>query len=877
LFQDELQAEKYKERLQTYTDLDLSQFWKTAFAESPDPDRALINLERWLAQTSNPGTYLTHLASSPRLAILLIDLLGASQPMADSFIQNPELASVITDPSEISRLPDKEEVRREGRALLANAGSYLHKLDRLRYLKQRWRLPIVVSDLAGAVQPELVWTAISDLADAILELCLETVWKEYSEQKQLSYGCPIMVAGFGKLGGHELNYSSDVDLVYVLQDDADERVERHAIRLCEMFSRAITDTMGRGSLYRVDLRLRPFGNSGPVSPSMKAVEAYYRSHAEIWEAQALIRSRPICGLPEYWQRWDALIERHCFPKYMSEFTLTSIFETRNRIEEFANEDDLKRGPGGIRDVEFLTQVLQMTHGFGHPSVRVASTIKAIEALASASFLNVDDAAHLEEGYIFLRQVEHRCQLVNDQQTHSIPPTPEAREHLARLMGMQRWSMLEAELSFQRKRIRGIYDSYIGVGKAETTARDQVLQGLNSEERSLVGAMFDHVPESAEFYRSLLENEGSLARVKEVVNRGPRLVPRLAETLPVTEAIVSGEIEEPLEAKLPPYDQSQPIEFAKNANLLWLHKASAWTLDSSFNLGRSLSELYDSLIIEIAKTVGGKFDIIALGSYGCMDVSVVSDLDLLLLVSDEIPQGLAEQQAQDFLAEMDGLKRFGWKTDLDLRLRPEGGKGLLVRSHTGFGTYELERMEMWERFALGMSRLVFGNPDSLQVAIRAAYAEPLTPERLLELVDMKKRIETERVQPQYWKRDVKLGGGSISDIDWLVHLYEMRYPTALQVGQHITVQDRLRRMAQAQLINALERDQLLYAREHLLKTRNFLSLLGFTADVVPENPDKLDKLALALGKTSGYEFLREHEAIIDSVRVIYLEGLERLGV
>ncbi len=150
VFQDEERAERAKTRLQSLTQLDLSGFWRSAFVDCPDPDRALINLERWLNVTANPGTHLVHLSETPRLAALVVDLLGASQSVADGLIQNPELVSLVTDPGQIARPPTKQEIVKEGQGLLANALSYAHKLDRLRYLKQRWRLPIVVSDLAGA-------------------------------------------------------------------------------------------------------------------------------------------------------------------------------------------------------------------------------------------------------------------------------------------------------------------------------------------------------------------------------------------------------------------------------------------------------------------------------------------------------------------------------------------------------------------------------------------------------------------------------------------------------------------------------------------------------------------------------------------------------
>jgi len=877
VFQDEQRAEKTKDRLQSLTELDLDSLWQTAFADCPDPDRALINLDRWLNVTANPGTNLTHLAETPRLAAILIDLLGASQSVADGLIQNPELASVVTDPNQISAPPTKADIVAEGRGLLASTQSYAHRLDRLRYLKQRWRLPIVVSDLALAWPQKTVWTAISDLADALIELALGTVWEEYAHQKNLNCDCPVSVVAFGKLGGRELNYSSDVDLVYVSGDDVDEPMERHAIRFCELFSRALSDSMGRGSLYRVDLRLRPFGGAGPVAPSMRSIEAYYRSHAELWESQALIRSRPVCGSPELFARWQNLVETHCFRKSTSDFRLGAILETRERIEAFAPEDDLKRGPGGIRDVEFLVQVLQMLHGYAHAEVRAAPTLEALAALGAIGVVEQDKISALEEGYTFLRQLEHRCQLVDDQQTHAIPSSPVERDHIARLMGHQGWQTLEPELNFQRRRIREIYASLLEGGAPEPSVRDEVLGRLEPGVRVAVASWFDSLPESDGFFRSLKENSGSLDRVGEVARFAPILLPMLAESLGVTEAVLSGEIEEAATVRLPAYSLNRPEDFANAAQTLWLHKVVAWRLDGGAPLGPSLAELYDVLIEAILKSIGATFDAIALGSYGLLDSGVDSDLDLLLLVRDEVPRDQAEIQAQSFLSAMSGLKRFGWRIDIDLRLRPEGGQGLLVRSHQGLKSYELERMEMWERFALGQARLVYGDPASSALVQRVAYAIPLTPENLLELVTMKRRIETERVQPQHFKRDLKLGYGGLSDIDWLVHLYEMRYPTALEVGKHVTGADRINRMAQVKLINALERDQLLFAREHLLQTRNNLSLLGFIPDVLPENPDKLERIAGAMGLKSGYEFQKRHAEVIESVRAIYLEGLERLGV
>jgi glutamate-ammonia-ligase adenylyltransferase len=876
VFRDPERAALTQHKLEMQASLELENFWDRAFEDCPDPDRALNNLERWLNASSNSGTLMAHLAESPSLARLLILLLGASQSVANALIQNPELASIVTDPGQVSVLPDVNAIIAEGQSLLSASVSYQHKLDRLRFLKQRWRIPIIVNDLAGSWVPPVIWRAISDLADAILTLLREVVWTEYATRKGIDAPCPVTIVAFGKLGGHELNYSSDVDLVYVLNDDASD-LETHAARYCELLSRALSDQMGRGSLYRVDLRLRPYGGAGAMTPTMKAVESYYRSHAELWEQQALIRSRPVSGNPEIWPRWRALVEAHCFRKQTSEFTVAEIVANRERIEEHSDPEDLKRGPGGIRDVEFVTQLLQMLHGFTYPKITVPATVEALHAIAEAGLLKTEDAESLVQSYTFLRQLEHRCQLVDDQQTHSLPSTPEGREHVSRLMAYTGWDALEADLAFHRRRVRNIYEMIVTGKVKEAGPRDAVSKRLPDSNRQPILLWFDRVPESEEFYRSLNDNEHSLARVLKISETAPALLQDLSRDLSTTEAVISGEIEEATEYKIPEFQADKAAQFARHAVHQWLRIVTSWSLNPETEVGIQLAALYDKVIGSVAKGVGASFDIIGLGSYGLNEPSVSSDLDLFFLLPDDAPHAAAEVQAQQFVAAMDQLKRHGWHGAVDLRLRPEGGKGLLVRSHSGLQTYELERMELWERFALGQARHVYGDHNSMKVALKTAYALPLTPERLKELVAMKHRIETERVKPQHQKRDVKLGLGGVSDIEWFVHLHEMRYPTALEVGKHTTIHERMRRMNQAGLINALEYEEMLKAHQYLVKLRNLLSLLAFTPDIVPENPDKLERLAYAMGFASGYDLQRIHEEKIDAVRTIYLEGLERLGV
>lgn len=866
------------DRLQALTDMDLASLRTAGFAGCPDPDAALANLDRWVSATSNPSTHLEHLASLPRLANLLIGLLGSSQPLSDALIQNPELASLITDAESLAVVPSREGIEAEGRSLLAQAESHAYRRDRLRYLKQRWTLPIAVCDLAGLWEPEVVWRALSDLADALLTLGVESTWESFAAEKPLPAKCPVMVIAMGKLGGHEVNYSSDVDLAYVTLDGLDETTEKHVTRFCEHLGRAMSERMGRGSLYRVDLRLRPYGGVGPIVRSMRSVEAYYNLHAEVWETQALIRSRAVVAPAGLAERWSEMLQRVSFGHRLSEFALDEILHTRERIEEMADDTDLKRGRGGIRDIEFLTQVLQMVYGHADLSVRVAPTCDALRALSAAGRIEPGGAQTLIDAYTFLRQVEHRCQIVGDQQTHSIPSQPAAREHLARLMRLPGWSALEAALGAHRQDVRTLYGKILRPSDASPAPRAWVLDTLGVHRERAAG-WFDALAESDAFYRGLSENEGSLGRVHQLLEGAPTLVPIFARSTALTERVLSGEIEELDDgvARIVALGRDIPLdEAAKAMRLARTTIAARWALGSDEDLGLELAHLWDGCVRYCMSRIYATFDVVAAGSYALGDCSVGSDLDLIFLAPEGVSQAQAEEHAQQLLAMFGRLRRLEAFPEGDLRLRPEGRQGLLVRTYEGLRVYELERMETWERFALGYVRSVAGSDASRELLSRIAYAMPLTPSRFQELVAMKHRIETERVMPHKYHRHVKLGYGGLSDIEWFVHLQEMRYPTALGVGVERRMGERLRALGAASLINAVELEELQEARSHLLELRNRLSLLGIADDLVPENPDKLDTLARTMGHTDGNRFLAAHGRVTERVRTIYEEGLGRLG-
>ncbi len=873
-FRDPEMVQRLRERLESIADTSLAWLFEHGFDQCASPDQAAINLERWLGATSSPATYLGLLIGHQ--AHLLIAILGASQPVADCLIQNPELASLIFDPIESLRKPSRIEIEREGDVLIKSASSYAHTMDRLRFLRQRWNLTTVLNDLGGTWSQPDTWLAISEIADALIALAYRSTWAHFAKERGLDYPCPVTVVGFGKLAGCELNYSSDIDLVYVLPEDLSEIREREASRFCESFGRAISDRMGRGMLYRVDLRLRPYGAAGPIAPSMRAVETYYDRYAEPWEIQALLRSRPIVGDPSIFSRWERLRTRTCFRPRTAESAIEAMLSMRERIEASAAAHDIKRGKGGIRDIEFLAQILQLVHGHAVPTIRESNTIDLLFNLEEAQLLAPDSSCFLREAYEFLRKLEHRIQLLNDQQTHELPNDPPVLACIANLMGLSDSETLLTTLETVRAKVHATYVNVIGMSSPFKTQRERYLQ-LGGPSESVVN-WIDHFSEAEALYSLLIESRDARSRVETLARRAPRLIADFELSESMTELALSGELEEDFDstARIGALNaKSDPQKVAVVAQQTLGRVTARWLLTNGDDTGPAFCSAFDSLLNLCCPPSATGLEVFALGSFGNLELGPRSDLDVLLLVPDSGQQQQAEAEAQRLLSNFRKLRQFGLHVNVDLRLRPDGSKGLLARSHTGLLNYDLEGMEMWERFALGHARPIRAGKEGLRVVRKCAYGLPLTPERLHELTEMKKRIEAERIPSHLRTRHVKLGHGGLNDIEWTVHLLEMRYPNAAAAGTKYLISDRIHNVGRAGLLNVIEVEQLLIAHAHLAKLRTLLYLLMVDDDVLPENPEKLDRLAEGFSLASGNEFLSVHRSITECTRSIFIETLARL--
>ena len=715
--------------------------------QAPSPERARNGVEAWLRVSGAPDLYTEQLKSSPELALGLFKLLGSSQAMCDFIVQNPEFPNILFERANPTLLASRGEIEELGRQILSGAISYQHSLDRLRYLHQRILFQIALVDVNDWQPAPLVWRALSDLADAVLVLTHEVAWQNHRRVRGLDIEpCPLQIIAFGKHGGQEVNYSSDLDLVFVLEDGLDERTERESIRFAESLIRAFTDRMGRGALYRIDMRLRPYGAAGELAKSMRATENYYKLYAEAWEAQALIRSRVVVGGEWLVNRWAALRQETCFRGHISEFTIHEIQETRTRIDSLANPGDFKRGRGGIRDVEFLIQMLQLIHGARFDALRGLGTLEMLSAAEQLNLLPQYQAEVLRHSYIWLRQLEHRCQLVHNQQTHELPDNRLEVSIIGKSLGIG----VSADLRLEEIR-REVAEIYSGVS---TRGLGQIsLEQVQPLNRFLGFAISDE-----ELLSICSENVSSFDRLHTIVEHAPLLEHVFQAHWAVGESLLSGEIEE--------HDDSPPTQMSTCLSD-WASCWSRFVLRDESGADDWNRKFREYLWVH-ARNLNQpeEIGILLLGSAGSGLMGPASDCDLVFFCDDEFPQHVAEQWASEFVRSFPRVP-----VEIDLRLRPDGGKGLLVRSVRAFKHYAESNLEPWERYMLGFRHWLTVPSDELVRAIDSLDALPWLKQQEDELFAIKQRVELERLK--FPTRDIKLGPGGLMDLQWVYRVSELR--------------------------------------------------------------------------------------------------------
>lgn len=449
--------------------------------ESPDADLTLLRLERFLAASRTPNLDLELMTAAPRYARLVSTVLGQSHFLTDIVCRNPEYLMWLWEEAELERTRPREEVVREALGLVETFGNFETRCQALRRLRRREILRIAARDIVAHCPVASVADDLSNFADAVCEAAIRCARLDLEPRfgKPMAKGmvreARFVVLGMGKLGARELNFSSDIDLVFLFDEDGETTGgtspsignSEYFHKLGERVIKALAEQTAEGTVFRVDMRLRPHGRMGPLVVDVDSAIHYYESEGHAWERQALIKARPVAGDLELGAAFVERTRPFVFPKYFDDETLEDILNGKRQMEaqiqqRGETEIEVKLGRGGIRDIEFTVQMLQLLNGGRVPELRVAPTLRAIRALGGQSLLKPLEAEALASNYVFLRQVEHRLQIEGSQQRHCLPSDPAELDAFARRLGYRNGESFMNDYKDRATETRRILDQFLAV-------------------------------------------------------------------------------------------------------------------------------------------------------------------------------------------------------------------------------------------------------------------------------------------------------------------------------------------------------------------------------------------------------------------------------
>ncbi|MCW4459614.1 bifunctional [glutamine synthetase] adenylyltransferase/[glutamine synthetase]-adenylyl-L-tyrosine phosphorylase [Microbacterium sp. MPKO10] len=918
-----------------------------------DPDAALthlIDLER--AHKGSVGGLWSE--ESPRRA--LVRVVGASSGLAEFLLRHPEHLDVMTRSGE--RIPTASEMRDDFATALGESHGFADRSDdaaacllRERYRRLLTRIAIV--DLSAQDPREVldeVTGYLTDAAAAVLEASLWIARSRVSDPDVGSALFPradveqtrIAIIGMGKAGARELNYVSDVDVIYVAEPDGDlgqSRAIDVATRLAMQVQRIIDEPDIEPGLWEVDPNLRPEGKDGALVRSLDSHAAYYARWAKSWEFQALLKARPLAGDPELGQSYIDEIWPLVWDTAHREDFVESVQSMRGRVTANIPADEVQRqiklGPGGLRDVEFTVQLLQLVHGQADEEVRHRGTLPALSALSDAGYIGRQEASEFAEAYRFLRVLEHRLQLVRLRRTHLMPREEESLRVLARAARqsggasslVKAWEKTKHDVRELHERLffRPLLSAVAALPEDELTlSTDQAKARLTAIgfrdprgalshiaaltagvsrraaiQRHLLPVMLRWFAEGADpdygllafrrlsdalgsthwFLRMLRDSSMVAERLTRVLSSS-RYVGELLAAFPESSAWLENDSElRPLSSRAlrdemqAIFSRHESLERAAKAvlrvrrrEILRLALGAILDIDGVTELGPALADITDvtlqGVLRQIRSTVDGRdlleFAVVGMGRFGGAELGFGSDTDVIYVfrpLTDDSSQ--AQSIAQKYVSELtrltdDPVLPF----DLDVDLRPEGKNGPLVRSLSSYRSYYERWSLTWEAQALLRARGVAGDEnliaDFTAMADAVRYPEQISENDVREVKRIKARVENERLpRGADPLRHVKLGRGSLSDVEWFVQLIQLQHaheiPT-LQTTSTLTALDEARSNG---LIKDDEVEQLRDAWIFASRVRSAMTLwLNRTTDVLPSERRQLEGIARILEYPPG---------------------------
>ncbi|WP_232023958.1 bifunctional [glutamate--ammonia ligase]-adenylyl-L-tyrosine phosphorylase/[glutamate--ammonia-ligase] adenylyltransferase [Sulfurivermis fontis] len=461
------------------------------------------------------------LALAPEFLAELARVWACSEFVADACVRYPDMLQDLLGSGDLRRSYPRGHYRARLSAVLADVADEMQLGVLLRRFRRREMVRIAWRDLAGYSELNEVVTDLSALADACIDLALDHLYRWHC----LQWGTPcnadgvpqrLVVLGMGKLGAQELNFSSDVDLIYAYPEDGETRDGRRSlsnqeffIRLGQRLGNVLSSITAEGYVFRVDTRLRPFGESSALALSFDAMEDYYQVHGREWERYAMIKARVVAGDQEAGAELMAMLKPFVYRRYVDYGAFQSLREMKamigREVQRKGMEDNVKLGAGGIREVEFIGQAFQLIRGGREPTLQVRRILTVLEALRGFGWLPDFVVDELTESYIFLRNTEHRIQEYQDRQTHALPEDETGRLRLAWSMGYDSWAAFETVLRDHMRRVHEHFEQVFAAPQTEHAESDSldltgVWQGNLDQEQACQALAQAGYGDTAEVYR-----------------------------------------------------------------------------------------------------------------------------------------------------------------------------------------------------------------------------------------------------------------------------------------------------------------------------------------------------------------------------------------
>ncbi len=790
---------------------DASKFYFNQSSES--------NLIRIFSAVFDKAFFLNELIIYPHHSEIVIATAASSNFLTDIVVQNPEYLYQVFDQDYLSKKIDYSELEKEIAGGILKFKSFNARLNFLRQIKKRFILKIGLADILGLDQLLSITQQLSCLAKAIngklFEICYTEVQSKYNTQPDNRKYC---LCSLGKLGGNELNYSSDVDLL--LFYDSNENIpginkDFHELlaESIQLFAKSSTEVTERGYIYRVDFRLRPDGKYSQLCKAIGDYIKYYETRGEDWERQMLIKLDYVCGDQSLYNRFYSFVQQYVYSSQISKSVKEKIRTMKLNIErQYPEKDNVKTFTGGIRDIEFAVQALQLLNGSKIKSLRNGNSLLTIEELSKNRLLNKNEKKILGESYIFYRRIEHFLQLMNDTQTHAIPDDLELQQKLAAYLKIESVKHLKEKIHSSRQSVRKIYNKILSIeeGKSKASVEAVKFKDATKAKKNLSFLQTGMgIIDRKEFDSRTIEQfnsiEPDLYGYLKKCTDPDRVLENFVKIIHATKlpSIWYGEFaskkffENFLRVCL--YAQKSVNLISADSNLeeffltrkVFLKKIDDelqnlsspqffLILSSQFTHGliteRRVSELMTQFVtVKINSVVKkfnfqGRFFIAGLGSYGCESMNFSSDIDLVLVVESVIDHPDIQNQFTNLIQQ---LRETLYLFEVDFRLRPEGKKSPIVWDIKNYKDYLEKRARIWEFQSLLKLRYVTGD-EKLFYELKKTILDSvlnLSPDKIRqEMNSMYTTILKQQIKTETPAFNIKKDAGGLLTINFLVQYF-----------------------------------------------------------------------------------------------------------